>query len=211
LLVTFAPDTKFTTVPTNASKPSKSGDGSLFSWDWKFPFGTDLKDDTSAAKAPAPEEPTSTKDAASAAKAPAPEEPKSTKDAASAAKAPAPEEPTSNKDAASATKAPVPKAPFVFILPTIDETKNKTDEEVIKQIDDLTRDFKSHVDDGGNLLRAVSPRNNKPPISPRTGNARRPNKGGFSAEEITDAKRKERDSSQKQKKEKVVDRKRWVL
>jgi hypothetical protein len=111
--------------------------------------------------------------------------------------------PASEESNNAATKDAAEKA-FVF------ETPNKSDKEVMEEIDDVSKDMKNHAKDGSKLLDevsedVVSPRSHKPPKSPKTGNPRTSSKRFIDMNKIKDAKRKERDSSQKQKKWKVVD------
>lgn len=106
----------------------------------------------------------------------------------------------------AATKDAAKKA-FVF------ETPNKSDKEVMDGIDDVSNDMKNHAKDGSKLLgevseEVVSPRSHKPPKSPKTGSPRRSSKLSIDLNKVKDSKRKERVSSQKQKKWKVVDSKR---
>lgn len=101
------------------------------------------------------------------------------------------------------------KKAFVF------ETPNKSDKEVMEGIDDVSKDMKNHAKDGSKLLdevseEVVSPRSHKPPKSPKTGSPRRSSKSSsfIDLNKVQDSKRKERVSSQKQKKWKAVDSKR---
>lgn len=114
--------------------------------------------------------------------------------------------PASEESNDAATKDAAEKA-FVF------ETPNKSDKEVMDGIDDVSKDMKNHAKDGSKLLdevseEVVSPRSHKPPKSPKTGNPRKSGKSFIDMNKVKDAKRKERDSSQKQKKWKVIDSKR---
>lgn len=84
---------------------------------------------------------------------------------------------------------------------------------MMEEINDLSMDKKNHAKDGSKLLdevseEVVSPRSHKPPKSPKTGNPRRSSKRFIDMNKVKDAKRKERNCSQKQKKWKVVDSKR---
>jgi hypothetical protein len=227
LLVTFAPDTKLVappSTPPNVQKPtaptgpnpppsptttttngSKSSDGgSSFNFGWKFPFGgnssgKETKAPEATPKKAAPST-TTAKDAASTATAEdaTPTTANDAEDAASAtAKA---SEPTPSKDAKA-------KTPFTFEPPTID---TKSDEDVINGIDDVINEMKERIKDGNDLLN-ISPQSLKSPISPKTGNPRRSSKdtfGDHAMKEKTEAKRKERKSTQKTKRERVVGQKR---